>query len=303
MTSTHRKTARGPRSTAMTLARLDELFDAEPDRLSRLSLEVGGIYFDWSKTHLDAGTDREVRATGRGAGLCRQARRVVLRRDRQRQRGPPRDPCRRARAGRAGGCQDRRRAAPADAVAGRCDRGRGVRRGRTGCCTSASADRRWGRNCCSTRWAATSAITGSASCSNIDGQAVDDATDPLDPESTLVVAVSKTFTTAETLMNVRAAIAWMQEAGVEDPLRPGDRGHRQPAGGDRLRDRRDPHPAVRRGGRRALFDVVVGRLFGRAGTGLGARSRNCSRARATMDRHFRLAEPAPMRRCSPRSRT
>src|SRR3990170_1189317 len=33
--------------------RLDELFTAEPDRLSRLSFEVAGIYFDWSKTHLD----------------------------------------------------------------------------------------------------------------------------------------------------------------------------------------------------------------------------------------------------------
>ena len=35
------------------LKRLDELFAAEPDRLSRLSFEVAGLYFDWSKTHLD----------------------------------------------------------------------------------------------------------------------------------------------------------------------------------------------------------------------------------------------------------
>ena len=35
------------------MRRLDELFSAEPDRLSRLSLEVAGLYFDWSKTHLD----------------------------------------------------------------------------------------------------------------------------------------------------------------------------------------------------------------------------------------------------------
>src|SRR5437764_13472313 len=33
---------------------LDQLFAAEPDRLSRLSFEVAGLYFDWSKTHLDA---------------------------------------------------------------------------------------------------------------------------------------------------------------------------------------------------------------------------------------------------------
>ena len=30
-------------------------------------------------------------------------------------------------------------------------------------------------------------------------------------------AASKTFTTAETLMNLEAALKWMREAGVEDP--------------------------------------------------------------------------------------
>src|SRR6185503_20511137 len=35
------------------MRRLDELFADEPDRLGRMSFEVGGIYFDWSKTHLD----------------------------------------------------------------------------------------------------------------------------------------------------------------------------------------------------------------------------------------------------------
>src|SRR3982750_1106094 len=37
------------------LKQLDELFTAEPDRLSRLTFEAAGIYFDWSKTHLDKG--------------------------------------------------------------------------------------------------------------------------------------------------------------------------------------------------------------------------------------------------------
>ena len=36
-----------------SIKRLDELFAAEPDRLSRLGFEAAGIYFDWSKTHLD----------------------------------------------------------------------------------------------------------------------------------------------------------------------------------------------------------------------------------------------------------
>src|SRR5947209_14424242 len=37
-----------------SIKRLDELFAAEPDRLSRLSFEVAGLYFDWSKTHVGA---------------------------------------------------------------------------------------------------------------------------------------------------------------------------------------------------------------------------------------------------------
>ncbi|MFL6720489.1 MAG: glucose-6-phosphate isomerase, partial [Sphingomonas sp.] len=36
-----------------SITRLDELFAAEPDRLSALSFEAAGLYFDWSKTHLD----------------------------------------------------------------------------------------------------------------------------------------------------------------------------------------------------------------------------------------------------------
>jgi glucose-6-phosphate isomerase len=37
----------------LALKPLEELFATGPDRLSRLSQEVAGVYFDWSKTHLD----------------------------------------------------------------------------------------------------------------------------------------------------------------------------------------------------------------------------------------------------------
>ena len=53
--------------------------------------------------------------------------------------------------------------------------------------------------------------------SNIDGQAVDAALANLDPATTLIAVASKTFTTAETLRNADAALAWLEEAGVEDP--------------------------------------------------------------------------------------
>ena len=35
------------------IASLGTLFDADPDRVERLSVDAAGIRFDWSKTHLD----------------------------------------------------------------------------------------------------------------------------------------------------------------------------------------------------------------------------------------------------------
>ena len=51
------------------MKRLDELFAAEPDRLSRLTFEAAGLYFDWSKTHLDAGLLAEFTERADRAGL------------------------------------------------------------------------------------------------------------------------------------------------------------------------------------------------------------------------------------------
>lgn len=54
--------------------------------------------------------------------------------------------------------------------------------------------------------------------SNVDGQGLADAFKRLKPKKTLVLVVSKTFTTAETLLNARSAIHWLAEAGVHAPL-------------------------------------------------------------------------------------
>jgi glucose-6-phosphate isomerase len=53
--------------------------------------------------------------------------------------------------------------------------------------------------------------------SNIDGAAFDEAVEPLDPATTLVVVASKTFTTLETMANFEAARQWLAEGGVDDP--------------------------------------------------------------------------------------
>lgn len=53
--------------------------------------------------------------------------------------------------------------------------------------------------------------------SNVDGSALKDAFSRLDPHTTLLAIASKTFTTTETMLNAESALAWMTEAGVDDP--------------------------------------------------------------------------------------
>jgi glucose-6-phosphate isomerase len=127
--------------------------------------------------------------------------------------------------------------------------------------------------------------------SNIDPEAFADATDPLDPESTLIAAVSKTFTTTETLQNLRSALAWLKEAGVEDPY------------GRVIAITADPRAAIEFGideTRILPFDVGVGGRYSlwspvgfSAALALGWETfEELLEGAAAMDRHFRLAEPA-----------
>ncbi len=53
--------------------------------------------------------------------------------------------------------------------------------------------------------------------SNVDGAAMAEAIKGRDPQTTLLAAASKTFTTAETLLNLESAIQWMRGGGVADP--------------------------------------------------------------------------------------
>ena len=54
--------------------------------------------------------------------------------------------------------------------------------------------------------------------SNIDGCALEPVLERFDAGKTLLVIASKTFTTAETLLNAQSVIDWMREQGVVDPL-------------------------------------------------------------------------------------
>ncbi|HKR23644.1 MAG TPA: glucose-6-phosphate isomerase, partial [Allosphingosinicella sp.] len=56
-----------------------------------------------------------------------------------------------------------------------------------------------------------------ATVSNVDGLALEQALARFDPGATLIAIASKTFTTTETMLNARSALAWLEAAGVADP--------------------------------------------------------------------------------------
>jgi len=196
--------------------RLDALFVSEPDRLSRLSLEVAGVYFDWSKTHLDAAIVTAGIARAEAAGLP-AARDALF-------------------AGEVVNLSERR------AATHLAERGAGspedidlatARRQRTRALVDAIEADVFGPVTAVLHIGIGGSVLGPALLvdalgrkragpivrflSNIDGAAFDDAVAALDPATTLIVAVSKTFTTAETLANLEAALGWLRSAGVADP--------------------------------------------------------------------------------------
>jgi len=197
-------------------ATLDELFKAEPDRLSRLSHEIAGLYFDWSKTHLDqAFIDAAIqRADKIGFAAARDAlfSGAVV--------NPSENRPATHVAERGSGAPDevdlatarrQRMRALVDAVEA------GAFGDVTGILHIGIGGSVLGPHLLVDALGRRASKLDVRFLSNIDGQAVDDAVKTLDPATTLVVVVSKTFTTAETLANMEAALAWLRDAGVDDP--------------------------------------------------------------------------------------
>ncbi|MEO8455452.1 MAG: glucose-6-phosphate isomerase [Sphingomicrobium sp.] len=195
---------------------LKELFAAEPDRLSRLSFEVGGLYFDWSKTHLDQGqieqfitrAERMNFIAARNALFSgeivnpsegRPATHVA-----ERGSGAPEDvDLAAARRQRMRALIDAIEAGAFGDVTGVLQIGIGGSLLGPALLVDALGRR--------------SARLTVRFLSNIDGAAFDEAVKPLDPATTLVVVVSKTFTTLESLANMDSALEWLRGAGVGDP--------------------------------------------------------------------------------------
>ncbi|MGJ3629054.1 hypothetical protein AB5I41_23325 [Sphingomonas sp. MMS24-JH45] len=119
--------------------------------------------------------------------------------------------------------------------------------------------------------------------------ALQDVFDRFDPETTLLVVASKTFTTTETMMNAESVIDWMRGAGV-GPLWQGHRADRGAGQGGRMGRRRNARAGLRRGRRRALFLVVGDRIPAAIALGCGRdQFEELLEGAAEIDRHFRLS--------------
>ena len=198
------------------LRKLDELFKAEPDRLSRLTHEVAGLYFDWSKTHLDQGLIASSIERAERMGFAKErdalfAGAVVNPSENrpathiaERGSGAPEDVD-------LATARHQRTRALVDAVEA------GAFGDVTGILHIGIGGSVLGPHLLVDALGRTRSKLEVQFLSNIDGQAVDDAVKTLDPATTLVVVVSKTFTTAETLANMNAALDWLRDAGVDDP--------------------------------------------------------------------------------------
>ena len=196
--------------------RLAELFESEPDRLSALSFEAAGLYFDWSKTHLDQGLIKQFTGRARKMGFAaardalfsggvvnpsenRSATHVA-----ERGSGSPDD------VDLATARRQRMRAL-IDAIEA------GAFGDITGILHIGIGGSVLGPELLVDSLGRRSSAFNVRFLSNIDGAAFDDAVKPLDPATTLVVVASKTFTTSETLANMESAREWLQAADVADP--------------------------------------------------------------------------------------
>ncbi|KQM67727.1 glucose-6-phosphate isomerase [Sphingomonas sp. Leaf17] len=201
---------------ALPATKLVDLFDQDSNRLSMLSLDVAGIHFDWSKTHLtkDAVTAFEALAKAQGLAAKREAlfsgAHINVTEDRavehtaERGEGAP-DSVARARA------FHQRMRTLIDAIEAEA---LGPIRHILHVGIGGSA---LGPDLLIDALGREDKRYDVAIVANIDGVALEDAFARFDPAATLLVVASKTFTTTETILNATSALQWMTEHGVEDP--------------------------------------------------------------------------------------
>ncbi|APX67765.1 glucose-6-phosphate isomerase [Sphingomonas sp. LK11] len=193
-----------------------DLFANDPNRLASLSLDVAGIHFDWSKTHLTREAVAAFAELAKASGLA--AKRDALfggevvnvtegravEHTAERGEGNP-ESVAVARQSHA------RMRALIDAIEAEA---LGPIRHVLHIGIGGSA---LGPDLLVDALGRDSDRYDVAIVSNVDGVALEEVFKRFDPAATLLVVASKTFTTTETMLNATSALQWMTESGVEDP--------------------------------------------------------------------------------------
>lgn len=196
---------------------LTALFEADPERVKKLSFEQSGIYFDFSKTHMNAALLENFQKLAEDAGLSTQVDALI--------------------SGVAVNISEGR------AAEHTAERGIGAKtsvenarllKNRMQGLIEAIDDGALG----DIEYIIHLGIGGSALgpelllealkigdekyetavISNIDGCALEPVLERFDAHKTLLVIASKSFTTAETFLNAQSVTDWMTEQGVTDPF-------------------------------------------------------------------------------------
>ena len=201
---------------ALPRPRLTGLFADDPARLARLSVDVAGIHFDFSKTHLTADAVATFERLANRMDLAGQrealfaGKPINVTEDRAVGHTAERGEGEAEMVARAGQFHARMRALIDAIGAGALGPIRHVLH--VGIGGSAlgpdllvdALGREDGRY-------------DVAVVSNVDGAALEEAFARFEPDATLLVVASKTFTTTETMLNAHSVIGWLREGGVDDP--------------------------------------------------------------------------------------
>lgn len=195
---------------------LAALFAAEPDRLPRLALDLRGLHFDFSKTHLGASLVASFQALAEARDLA-GARDALFAgaivnptEDRAAEHSAERGQGAPESVARAAGLRARMRAL-VDAIEAEAF---GPIRHILHIGIGGSA---LGPDFVIDALGRDSGRYETAVVSNVDGAALEEAVAGFDPHTTLLIVASKTFTTLETLLNARSALDWLEQGGVADP--------------------------------------------------------------------------------------
>lgn len=201
---------------ALEVPALAALFADDPGRVARYSVDVAGLHFDWSKTHLTADAVAAFEALAKAQGLAAKREAlfagapVNVTEGRAAEHGAERGEGSEEAVARAAQLHARMRALIEAIEAGALGPVRHILH--IGIGGSAL-----GPDLLVDALGRDDARYEVAIVSNIDGSALEEAFARFDPEATLVVVASKTFTTTETLLNATSALQWLREGGVGDP--------------------------------------------------------------------------------------